>query len=272
MIPISIFEKIFALCTRRVVIGQVGIIVTSRCTLKCKECSALIPYCTQPLNKTLNDILNDIDILLDVVDYIYVVQLLGGEPFLHGDLDVIIDKLSSSNKVAAINIVTNGTILPNKKVITAMQNKKIRVQISGYPKTLVKNIDGFIDILKLHNVKFNHSTSLKWRHMGDRSFKNRNNGELKELFELCTSTLCNTLIDGEYHICPISGNGMSFGVIPKNATDFVDIRSLPKMEARQSMRKFFSRKVFSACNYCDGNTIYSKIIEPAEQVITPIVE
>jgi hypothetical protein len=202
-----------------------------------------------------------------MVDYIYAFQIAGGEPFIHKDIAIIINKLLSSKKIATINIVTNGDVIPGKDALAAMRDKRVKVQISGYPLSVVPNISEFIRTLDENNIRYAYSKNQKWKYLGDKSFKSRTNYEKKELFSLCLFALCNHMIDGKYHICPFSANGMNIGVFPEDENDFVDIRKLSVNDAKQKLRKVLELEYISACDYCEGNTFLSKTINAAEQII-----
>ena len=62
------------------------------------------------------------------------IRVLGGEPFLNKDLDKIINKLLKSNKIQRIEVVTNGTIIPNnKELLNILSNSRVNISISKYP-------------------------------------------------------------------------------------------------------------------------------------------
>lgn len=250
----------------KLALGSCGFIITTHCTLKCKNCNYTIPQYKHPENMNLRDILSDIDRLLTVADIIYSFQLVGGEPFMHKDINIIIDKITNTKKIKSLNIVTNGSIIPAQKVITSLQNKKITVQISGYPKEIVKNADKFMEILEQNKIRFTYSKNLTWKDTDIGVNKNRGFGQRKKVFEVCVSTVCNHMINGEYHICPVSANIMNNGIMKKNAKDFVNIREFSPQEAREKIKALLKRKEVSACSFCDGVSIYNPTIAPAEQI------
>ena len=264
--PIAVFHSLYNRITGKFIIDNVQTCITTLCTLKCKECVTMIPLYSKPQNMNCTNILSDIDKLLKIVDYIVTFGVSGGEPFLHGNLAEIVNKMLLSNKISYIGIATTGMVIPKKEIIDVLKNNRIKVIISGYPEKLVPNVSKFIKILRDNGINYGYSKNQKWKYYGDKNFKNRSIHENRELFSLCISSLCNVILDGKYYVCIFSVGGIDLGIIPQNEDDFVNIRELSVEEAKTKLLSFRRKKIFFCCNYCDGNTFLSKTIEPAEQI------
>ena len=115
--------------------------VTLKCSLKCKKCGFMMPYFEHPIDYDVNDLLMYMDRLFDCVDAIQIFRILGGEPFLYRDLEPVIRKALSCPKVRTVDIVTNGTIVPDGKIMEAMKDPKLTVQISDYGKYSRKKVE-----------------------------------------------------------------------------------------------------------------------------------
>jgi len=265
MLPVAAVSSLNNKVHDRFVIGQVTMVITTRCNLKCKKCSSMMPFYERPQDMALSDVLNDIDLFLKIVDHVYAFQLLGGEPFLNRDIAVIIERLLSSDKISTINIVTNGGILPREDALEAMKDKRVKVQISGYPQNLVPNFPKFVRLLDDSGIDYAYSKDQKWKDLGDKTFINRTEAQKREVFSLCAFTLCNHMINGRYYLCPVAADGMNVGIIPENRDDFVDLRELSTEDARGQMKQLLKKKYMSACDYCEGNTFLSQTIPAAEQ-------
>ena len=64
-------------------LNSVDLVVTERCTLKCKDCSNLMQYYTKPETLEEASITEEVDILLSLVDKIHEIRVIGGEPLLN---------------------------------------------------------------------------------------------------------------------------------------------------------------------------------------------
>ena len=266
MLPVAAVSSAYNKIRGRFVIGQVTMVITTRCNLKCKKCSSMMPLYEHPQDMMLVDVLSDIERFLEAVDHVYAYQLLGGEPFLNKDIAEIIKKLLSSKKISSINIVTNGGVLPKKDALLVMKDKRVKIQISGYPQNLVPNYPKFIKALDDNGIQYAYSKDQKWKDLGDKTFINRTPAQKKEVFSLCAFTLCNHLLNGRYYVCPVAADGMNVGILPEVKSDYVDIRDLSAQEAREKLKQLLKKRHMSTCDYCEGNTFLSKTIPAAEQL------
>ncbi len=92
----------------------------TRCTLKCKNCSQMcsfFPFSNEAKNIhgdfDPNEIWADIKKLLDVVKYIGVLILVGGEPFINKSLPNLMEKIINEKRIKSVLFITNGTV-PHK--------------------------------------------------------------------------------------------------------------------------------------------------------------
>ncbi len=116
------------------VLAKIDTIITSRCTLKCKNCNLFIGHMSAHYDIDLANLQKNFDIFFDSVDYVYEYTLLGGEPFLHKNLAEIISYLGDryGEKIGQINLISNGTIVPNDNMINVLRKYHVMVHISDY--------------------------------------------------------------------------------------------------------------------------------------------
>ena len=62
-------------------IRSVDLMITEKCTLKCKDCANLMQFYESPINIDLKEVQLILDNLLKKLDLLYEVRLIGGEPF-----------------------------------------------------------------------------------------------------------------------------------------------------------------------------------------------
>lgn len=106
--------------------------ITSHCNRNCSNCIAMIPsYKTcDRYHSSLEEIKERLDNLLPYLD---VISILGGETFLHPDLIEII-KMVKNSGVSAIYIYTNGSIEPdNMQEMLDIMDSRFTISISLYP-------------------------------------------------------------------------------------------------------------------------------------------
>lgn len=231
-----------------VIIPYLEMSITSRCSLKCKDCLNLMQYYSNPRDYDTKKLISYFDKALNSIDYIYMYRILGGEPFLHKELYKIIIHGINSDKIRMVEVVTNGTVIPRKDVIVALQNKKASVFISNYGK-ISKNVEKLKTIFDEHNINFKCRDSLQWYDAGKLERNPYTVEEVKKVYAEC-SEACKTLVNGEIHICPRSAHGIALGVIPKREGDYIDVLNTPAKELKQKIRELYTCDYVEACYYC----------------------
>ena len=109
-------------------LNSLDIVLTEKCSLKCKHCSNLMQYYEKPIDNEFDDIILSIENFFGNIDYCYEIRLIGGEPLLFKKIDKVIEKLMiHSNKFGKIIIYTNGTIVPKGDRINALKITKFNL-------------------------------------------------------------------------------------------------------------------------------------------------
>ena len=108
--------QIFDILLRnKFIIPRMDFVVTTRCSLRCKYCSNLMPYFKHPKDFDAEFLKDSIDKLLDVADEINEIRVIGGEAFVYKDLAVVLNFLVSNPRICHVNVFTNATILPKDR-------------------------------------------------------------------------------------------------------------------------------------------------------------
>ena len=254
------------------IIGCLDLPITTMCTLKCKNCSSLMPYYQHPTLFSTEVILKQLDVLFSVVDKILRVNVLGGEPFLHKDLDKIIRKLSP-DKVKKVLIITNGTVVPkNKELLLALRQKNVEVRISDYKSVSINMIFLLLllEVNKIHyTIKSFGKDSFNWYDFGDFSNRGRTTEELNKQYLNC-DVEWGSIIDGKLFPCPRSAHATDLGLISNDSSNYINIFKLSndKSQLKKQLEDFIiNDKAFNCCNYCDRGTSLCKKVKVAEQIV-----
>ncbi|TCO76454.1 radical SAM protein [Marinisporobacter balticus] len=258
-----------------------GIIITYRCNLRCKLCTAYSPYYEIPPHFNFEELKKSIDKYFEIVDYVEKFTISGGEPMVHKELDSIISHtIRYSEKIGFIEIITNGTVVPNEKLIDAIMEKrsKIKFLIDDYGKDLsikVDEISNIFDELKIQYQVRNHVTEDGhcggWIDFGDFSQKLYTNEEKEKLFEKCAipqkMKFCFTIKQGEIHPCGPSYRCIELGKIKKIPEEYVDLfEDISIHEKQQRICKMQNLKSLQACAFCNGMCEDSLRFRAAEQL------
>lgn len=241
--------------------------ITTMCSLKCKNCSNLIPYYKKPCDYDINIILKSIKEFLKCINNIVYIRILGGEPFLSKNLYRTIRALVNSNKVQRVEIVTNGSIVPSdKRVINILKNRKVIVSISEYPFV---NYNKLVELLNKNNINYKIDKMKFWNNYGNTKKRNKSEKELIKQFKKCNH-ICKSLINGQFHLCPRSSHATDLGIIKNNEDDYLNLldKSLSLSEKKAKLNKLLKKKYIIACDYCDYATKKGKRIPVAEQLVS----
>ena len=104
---------------------SIDVVITEKCSLKCKDCSNLMQYYEAPVNIEFNEILRDFDDLTGSADHIYEVRLIGGEPFMNKDIYKIIEYLAASPKITKLVIYSNAMVPIKEDQGQILRNPKL---------------------------------------------------------------------------------------------------------------------------------------------------
>lgn len=239
--------------------------ITTKCSLRCKNCSNIIPYYKNPGDYDLNILLESIKVFLQCIDHIVYVRVLGGEPFVSKNLYSVLSLLVKSPKIQKVEVVTNGTIVPSgKRLIRLLRNEKITVCISKYPMVRLNRL---VDFLENNSIHYRIEEMKYWMNYGKPFKRNKSVKELKKQFATCNH-VCKSLVNGQVHLCPRSSHGTDLGIIQNNSDDYLDLldHHFSIEEKRVMLNKLFRKKYVIACDYCDFGTKKSKKIPVAEQL------
>ncbi len=189
--------------------------VGQKCTLLCKNCGNLIPCGHQRIYEPLKSL----KALMLLTRYINIdkIQIQGGEPLVHPQLDIFLESIAQL-PISNISISTNGTSRFSQQALDVLKKyKKIEVTISNY-ECSKKIREKLIKQLEDNNIKYQVYQFLygsnEWFNSGGLEIeRNNNDNEVQALYNSCENKGCLTLADGKIFTC---------GKIPT----FIDIKKL----------------------------------------------
>ena len=243
---------------------QVEIALTTRCTLRCKDCSNLMQYYEKPKDCSFEINMTSVSNFLDAVDYVDRFILLGGEPFLYKELPIILEKILASDKVRRVWIYSNGTLLPHDmKLLELMCNEKVQLYISNYGQLSTKLNE--IKILcneKGIALKIADENS-EWISAGDISKRGRSRKELELQFKNCGLS-CYNMLNGRLCYCARSSSAVELGIVKNEIC--VDLLKQDGLNNRLYTFLHKNHQYLETCDYCDLGTDNCIKIEKAIQV------
>jgi hypothetical protein len=253
----------------KLIITACELVVTERCTLKCRDCANLMQYYKKPEDIPYDSIVSAFDNFMDTIDLLIELRIIGGELFLYKDLKKILERYIEDEKIRNISLPTNGTIIPNEEILKIIKNDKVRVHISNYG---INNylIQDLVSELNKRNIHYYLHDYTYWFNFGDLIKRNYSNDQLTSIFSTCKTSHCHTLYRGKFYLCPRSAHCTRLKITEDDETENVDFREIGSaLKKRCELKRLLSdTKCIKACAYCNGFNPLSEKIPAAVQVNT----
>ncbi len=244
-------------------IAHLNIVVTTACSLRCKACSSLIPYYRKSQFFIPADIIQSVSALLENVDLIYEVEILGGEPLLHDALNEVVAFLSKSRKILHIDIVTNGTIVPSRELLEKIKLPKVAFVVDDYKDKSI-HFDEICYILDNAGFPYRINRHWRWADLGDFSDRKYSLDVLNALQNKCFFYGVNEILNGKLFRCPRSSHASALNLVPDYPEDYLNLDS---SLTRDDVRKFlFEEKNLNICKHCNGCIQDNLVLPVAEQM------
>lgn len=233
---------------------SLAVIITEKCSLKCKYCAHFIPYRKKTDHFDKFEIINEIKAAADIIDEIKSLSIYGGEGMLHPDFEEICYNIKDINNIKSIVLLTNGTVIPSKNLMeTISNNKKFVISISDYEVNKSKRTT-IEKLCEEYNVCITYSTHDSWHKPFKLEKHDRSESENRAVYIGCNAPeTCPMIINGKLYKCGISVVGERMGWIPESREDTIDLLDKKtSMEEKKELLKEFilSDGPLKACDYC----------------------
>lgn len=231
--------------------------VNNRCTLNCRYCYAQTPYyrIEERRDYTIETVICHLDKLLDAIDYIPYLWILGGEPLLHPQLHALVSYLNeekAQRKIAFADILTNGTLLLSHETINAIKKNPFfwRISVSPYGKHSKKQFDLFSQLNET-GIPYYSRYMTYWQKFGiavDLSEKGMTEERIRRK---CQNCICRNLhlAVGKLYRCPVMLHFEAQNRIPYDERNSFD---LGKSYTKDELRRFID-SYSPGMAYCNAN-------------------
>lgn len=248
---IRYFVKIYL--QNKVVLPYFEIVVTTKCSLNCKDCGSIIPYYSNPYFVKLAQIEKTLGKLFECIDEVRLFGVIGGETFLYPELEKVLENLISRKQVGSIRVFTNAVVNNplEDTLIEKLIEPKVHVSISNYdlPSTYT-----FCKYLRAENIDVRMGAKMEWLDRGDMKCRNRDTEQLIEQFEKCYMKTCKSLLNGKFYYCPRSGHAHDMGLVETPEDDYVDLFCESGDITGKILHLYYAKDYLAVCNYCDVGT------------------
>lgn len=262
-----------------IVLQSTSLMVTERCTLKCKLCLSYAPYYVKPQVLTLSQAKATFAEYFRCVDRVEKFAITGGEPLTNPDIVAIMRDLFQYEKQISHDLIfiTNGTVLMNSALIKLflMKPEKLKIIINHYGDELSTKAYANYDLLceaglKTQVILYKEDNRYGWIDCRDHSLKHESVLERNQQAASCEFYKGKKyIIDrGELHSCTRSFYRILTGIVPKSDTEYIDLwdASVSVEEKRIRLQEMLLRPSSTACAYCSGLSPDTPKFPAAEQL------
>ena len=111
---------------------SIDVQITEKCSLKCKDCSNLMQYYKKPIDADFEILTKSIDKILNAVDFVDELRVLGGDPFMNKELNKIINELVKYSNIGRIVVYTNARFIPKNQNLDYLKQPRVILDITDY--------------------------------------------------------------------------------------------------------------------------------------------
>ncbi|MDR2802738.1 MAG: 4Fe-4S cluster-binding domain-containing protein [Treponema sp.] len=249
------------------VLDSIDVPVTMKCSLRCKDCSNLMQYFDKPAHADFDIMRRSIEKIFKVIDHIFEVRVLGGEPFMFPDLYRYIEIIKQySSKYTICSVLTNGTIIPSQKNLDALKDSNITLQISEYNNPRQK-IPELLNLCEQNGIVTKIKRDFRWQNCATVRKYGRADMENAELLRCCCTRGVVSIVDGKLFFCPTAGNMYTLKAAPKEYHEFVPLldESISDSALLGMVNALAHRRRLKVCDFCGGRPTYGNEIPAAIQ-------
>ena len=259
----------------RAFLRSVDLIITERCSLRCRDCANLMQYYPRPHDVDLALLLRSIDALTTVVDEVMELRIIGGDAFMNKRWPRVVAHATANPRIRRVVVYTNGAIVPTAAQAALLADPKVLVLVTDYG-SLSRNIGRLQAYCLDHGIAHRCLHVDTWLDCAALEHHGRDAAGNADVFATCCAKNMLSLSDGRLFRCPFAANADRLQAIPDNTGDFVDI--LSHLDAGESvatirdriMAYVRRREPLATCDYCNGRPLAGREVPPAVQVAAPL--
>ena len=249
---------------------SVDLIITERCSLKCRDCSNLMQYYVKPQDCDLSTLLKSVDRLFTIVDEIMDFRIIGGDAFMNREWPEIVKRVRYEPKAKRVVLYTNGTIVPDDDSLETLRGDKTLVIITDYG-VLSRNLAPLKIQLKRMGIAYHVLQIAEWLDCAGITPHDRTAAQNRQLYRSCCAKNMLTLSNGRLFRCPYSANAARLAAVPDYHSDYIDLfQELDDgtgiQVTRDKLRDFLSNLDYLlTCDFCSGRPLSGIELLPAIQ-------
>lgn len=249
----------------KVVIHTIEIHASHVCNLKCESCCHF-SYATHDKNLTSLDLENQLKTWSQKINPLEL-KILGGEPFLNKDLELILKISKKYFPKSALRVATNGLLINNSKInLNIFKELQVNLEITvhddnnSYKNKLLENIN----TLNKYKIPFIFiNTIKKWKRTHkviDNIITPFQDNNQRQSWEVCDSKYYPQLFNNKIYKCPATTYIKLVKKQPISDLFEPMLKYIP-LEHTSSLEEimaFFNKEDENICSLCPASNIFFK--------------
>lgn len=230
--------------------------VTSLCNLNCIGCLAFNPQNNNQHHFKMEDIKKSIDLIFENIDYIHILDVCGGEPFLFNGLSKVIEYISNrySERIEVLRTVSNGTVVPSDELCKALREYNVTVLLDDYRDSVELSAQNYRKVnekLKRFNVSYIENKVDYWIDLGIKLVERTDSIDDEILLHDECQDNMRSVLGNRIYACDYAGYAVASEVI--SDAEYLDLKHV---ESKAIMLEFLKGYTQSGsagmCKYCNG--------------------
>ena len=251
----------------RVRLRHLEIDICKGCNLRCEHCSHLSPYRSGYISAT--ELSEWFDCWNEKIAP-EEVNLLGGEPLLHPELDRVILESKRIWNRSVLRLVSNGLLFSrvSDKVLDAIRTTRIHVSLSKHcggekSETLFRNGLKRLDAAKIpYTVRDSYRDWMRQHRKNDEGRPIPFDGDAEKAWKVCGSKFCASLAGNRLYKCSVLAcmtEGVREGVLDDAWKSVLSYRPLEPSASANDILEHLRQAAVAECRVCPE----------AAEIITP---
>ena len=233
-------------------------IISTRCSLNCKYCGQRLSEYRGEDKKDfpLENIKRDISNFLEAADFVGMISIIGGEPFVHPNLVEIVEHCLTKDNFGVVNITTNGIVKLTQEALERLKDDRVKISFSIYDTYLTQKqkqlLEKNIELVKESGINYSLSHPL-WVKPGEIKDYKYDDTFMRKRKQHCDSIkMCASVRDGIFYPCTMAENIESLHICSAGNAK-VDVTE--KEELRERLLKCLEEEYFDACRFCSSEAL-----------------
>lgn len=250
---------------------RVHFIVNNVCNLKCTHCFLYINSYpkTRKQNVDTAQLLSDIDIVMKTISSFGVVNIFGGEPFMHKDIEQIVERVLEHDNFGSVIVNTNGIAKITPRQLDCMRDPRVRLAFSNYLEVLDqrKSAIFFENIERARNlgIEAKYQNSLPtWNISSTLEDKGDSEAVMAQKKSACGVRFL-YVFDGKLFPCSFSLSIHDLGVADYPSDYVVLGPNKAPATLRAEIRAMLDQDHYRACGHCESFGSPALVAGAAEQ-------